>query len=369
MMTDPMTGALLASRLIQFAAVMALLGGTLFRLYAGIDRAGSDDVREAFDRWLWRVLLCATIVSLLSSIAWLAVQTAIMGDGWASALSGDTLAAVLLQTEFGRVWIGRLAIAGMLTIVVGFLYARGGATRGLLVVASLSALLVATLAGTGHAIMANGLRRAADVAIQSVHLIAASVWLGGLLPLGYVLGKARREPDVGWLVAAQSALPRYSLAGLLAVIALILTGLIISWSLVGEFSGLFATTYGQVLLAKVCVFLVMIGFALVNRTQLVPKVMAMRSSAAQHQPSLRTLWRHVAFEQGLGAIILVAVSGLGMLPPANHLDDVGSTGIEHFPESLAVREFSLTGVSSPRTRSHVTQRLIASVPALEGFMS
>jgi putative copper resistance protein D len=369
MMIDTMTGALLGARLIQFAAVMVLFGGTLFRLYAAIGRAGSDDVREAFDRWLWRVLLCATIVSLLSSIAWLAVQTAIMGDAWASALTGDTLAAVLLQTEFGRVWIGRLAIASILTIVVGFLYARGGATRGLLVVACLSALLVATLAGTGHAIMANGLRRAADVAIQSVHLIAASVWLGGLLPLGYVLGKARSEPEAGWLAAAQSALPRYSQVGILAVISLILTGLNISWSLVGEFSALFVTAYGQVLLAKVGVFLLMIGFALVNRTQLAPKVMAMRSSAAQHHSSLRTLWRNVAFEQGLGAFVLVAVSGLGMLPPGNHLDDVGSRRIEHFPESLAVREFSLAGVSSSRTRSHVTHRLIASVPALKGFMS
>src|SRR5713226_890745 len=131
---DPMTAALFAARLIQFASALVLLGAALFPVYAGDLLLSPDGLREAFDRWLWRTLLCAAVLSLLSSVAWLLVQSAIIGDGWSSALAGETLSTVLLETEFGRLWIGRLALAGLLTFAVLVVYRRRRMTTGPLLV-------------------------------------------------------------------------------------------------------------------------------------------------------------------------------------------------------------------------------------------
>lgn len=328
-MIDPTTVAMPTVRLIQFAAVMVLLGGSFFRVYACKDIDGTAKVHEILDQWLWRVFLYAAAVSLLSSVAWLLVQSAIMGGSWARAINPETLSTVLFQTEFGRLWVGRLVLAGLLTIIVMVHDARRSPITGSLTVASLSLLLVVSLAGTGHTTLANGMGRTVGVAVQAVHLLAGAVWLGSLLPLGYLLRRAQRDSDTPWLLAAQSALPRYSRAGLIAVIFLMLTGILTSWSLVGSFDALFQTTYGQLLLVKMVLFLFMVGFALVNRLSLMPKVMADRSHMARSYPSLIMLGRNVAFEQALGVAILALVGVIGTLPPGEDTSHLASARVEH----------------------------------------
>lgn len=360
MMIDPMTEAMPVVRVIQFGAVMVLLGGSLFRVYTCKYIDDTAKAHGAFDQWLWRVFLYASVVSLLSSVAWLLVQSAVMGDSWASATNPETLSRVLLQTEFGRLWIGRLALAGLLAIIVMVHDARRSPITGSLFVAGLSLLLVASLAGTGHTATANGMSRTVGVAVQAVHLLAAAVWLGGLLPLGFLLRKALRESDTAWLLAAQSALPRYSQAGLVAVILLILTGLPISWSLVGGIGALFQTAYGQLLLAKMGLFLFMVGFALVNRLSLMPKVMAGRSQLTRPYPPLITLVRNVAFEQAFGVAILALVGVLGTLPPGEDASQLAYARGEHsavMPTPEIGLEHEGTSVSSPQTIGFMEERI------------
>lgn len=359
-MIDSMTLAMLAVRLIHFVAVMVLLGGASFRVYACKDIDGTAKVHEIFDQWLWRVFLYAAAVSLLSSVAWLLVQSAIMGGSSARAINSETLSTVLFQTEFGRLWVGRLVLAGLLTIIIMVHDARRSPITGSLTVASLSLLLVASLAGTGHTALANGMGRTVSVTVQAVHLIAAAVWLGGLLPLGYLLQKARRESDSAWLLAAQSALPRYSQAGLVAVTLLVFTGLLISWSLVQGIGALVQTTYGQLLLAKIGLFLFMVGFALVNRLSLMPKVMAGKSQMARHHPPLIMLGRIVAFEQALGVVILALVSVIGTLPPGEDTSQLAYARVEHsavMPPSEIRFGHEETSWSSPQTIDFMEERI------------
>jgi copper resistance protein D len=309
-----MTDALFAARWTHFIAVVILLGSLSFRLYAADSFIGAEEVRHAFDRWLRRVLLLAAVVSLLSAIAWLLVQSAIMGDGWASGLSGETLTAVLFQTEFGRMWAGRLVVTVLVIIVLVF-YVRRSRTAGALGVAGLSLLLVASLAGTGHAMMDSGVDRIIDISVQAVHLLAVSVWLGGLVPLGYLLHSALQKPDASWLAVARSALPRYSHVGMAAVSLLTLTGIFMSSLLVGGIAGLFQTIYGQLLLAKIALFLIMVGVAVFNRVILLPKAVAATSHAAFAAVSMGNLWRNVVLEQALAILVLAVVSVLGTVPP------------------------------------------------------
>src|SRR5438105_9843682 len=153
MTPDSLPIALIAVRFVHFFAVLVLFGGVLFRVYADASLRSAGEVRSAFDRWLWHLLLFAGFISLLTSVAWLLVQTAIMSDSWADALSSGTVATVLFETDFGRVWAGRLVIAAF-TVLALLAFAKRTSRAGTVGVAGLSALLVGTLAGTGHA--ANG---------------------------------------------------------------------------------------------------------------------------------------------------------------------------------------------------------------------
>lgn len=315
-----MTGVLLVSRFVQFAAVIVLLGGSLFSLYAITGLSGVDEVEKVFERWLRRVLSSAAVFAFLSSLTWLSVEAAIMGDGWSNAVSSSTLSTVLLRTEFGRVWIVHLAIAGILLITLVTLGERMN-REAMTVIAGLSAVLVASLAWSGHAV--GGADPRMDLAAQVIHLLAASLWLGGLVPLGYVLLQARRD-TTAWLTVARFVLPRYSQAGLVAVSLLLLTGIFSSWSLVGSINALTGTPYGRVLLLKIALFALMACIALANRLDLMPKMMHPGASTDADK-SLVRLSRNVVLEQVLGITVLAAVSVLGVLPPGEHSENGDAT--------------------------------------------
>jgi putative copper resistance protein D len=90
--------------------------------------------------------------------------------------------------------------------------------------------------------------------------------------------------------------------------ALIGTGLINSWFLVGSVSSLLRTSYGQILLVKLALFAGMLSLAVANRFWLVPSMSELRSLASDDN--------QVFGEQALGVMILSIVSFLGTMQPA-----------------------------------------------------
>ena len=295
-----------AARFVHFASVTLLAGTTLFRFYAGLDASRVDaGIRLAFDAWLRRVVLFAASAALLSAIAWADSLTVSMGGGWEHALNPETFAAVLFDTSFGRVWVWRLVLAA-LVIVLAVVPPRGGRLPWVLIT-MLAVALVASIAGVTHAAMHRGGAGALHQAADAVHLICSGFWLGGLAALGFVLWSARR--DRHWIGFARFALPRFSRAGTIAIGLLLLTG-IINAVFLTSLKSLLATAYGLVLVGKICLFLVMLALALINRQILLPRLLAQRDAA-----SVTALFRNVGVEQTLGVLVLILVSILGMLPP------------------------------------------------------
>jgi len=306
-----MEAFLVASRLVHFAAAMVLFGASLFRLYAGMSFDFRDPAIGAFDRWLRRLLIIAALLALLSALAWLDALAATMSGEWGEALSAETIRTVLFDTAFGAVWKWRLGIAALL-IVVLFI---GRWTPSLdLAVFMLSAGLLLSLALVGHAATGEGAAGATHGAIHALHLAATAAWIGGLVPLGYLLGKAFARCDGAETRMALQALPRFSRAGYLAVSLILFSGVWLAWRMTGGFADLFGTLYGRVVLTKVGLFAAMTTAALVNRFYLWPRVAA-RPTTQSADHSLRLLWRSVAFEQGVALAILIAASVLGTLEP------------------------------------------------------
>jgi copper resistance protein D len=302
---------LIVSRLVHFAAAMFLLGASLFSLYAG----PSKGVGTPFDRWLKNTLLFAAVAAFLSALAWWDALAVSMGEGWADALNVETLRAVLFDTEFGRVWIWRLTIAALLIFTLLIARRSDWTSRFNLLVAGLAAALLASLAGVGHAAAQEGTTGAAHQAAQAIHLLAAGTWIGGLVPLSYVLGKTSSGRAGAWTPYALYALPRFSRVGYFAVSLVLFSGCWIGWQMIGGLSDLLTTFYGRVVLAKIFLFSLMTAIALSNRFYWMPRISAARPGARGKPDPLRLLWRSVIAEQGIALAALVAASVLGTLQP------------------------------------------------------
>ena len=96
-----------------------------------------------------------------------------------------------------------------------------------------------------------------------LHLCAAGVWIGGLVPLTIFLARVRASFSLGETVAR--VVHRFSTLSLCCVSVLVVSGISNSWLLVGSIYALFTTPYGGLLLFKLTLFAILIGFGARNR--------------------------------------------------------------------------------------------------------
>jgi len=303
---------LIVSRLLQFAAVIVVFGCGAFRLYglAFDTTTTSANALVTFDAWLWRVTIVGAIVALLSGLSLLLAVTANMAGSAAAALDPDAISTVLFDTSFGRVWCWRLLFAFLLIVACLAPLAR----RRISAILVLSLLLLVSLGWVGHAVEGQGVARLVHQINQMVHMLAAGLWLGGLVPLTWLLGRARSPSGAGWISVARDVVPRFSQMGYAAVALLAATGAINTLVLVGSAEALADTPYGRLLSLKVALFSVMVVLALINRFRLLPRLRREPPSSAP----IAALARSVLFEQALGLAVLAVVSVLGTWPPAIH---------------------------------------------------
>lgn len=292
-------GGLIVSRFLHYTAVLVLFGLSLFPLYAYPYRAGPQPARSGL-RAYW-FLLSAAVVALLSSLPWLAFTAANMAGNMGAALDWETLGPILHDTSFGFVWLARAALA---LLIIGLIVV--GRDRNRIAPALLAAALLASLAAVGHTQQTEGAASVIHAGADALHLLAAGAWIGGLLMLAHVLASGADD--------AEQVLMRFSGMGYVAVAILIASGLVNGWYLVGTLDALVSTPYGQLLIAKLCVFAGMLSLAVANRFWLVPALGS--DGGGAKQPVLDRLRRHVIAEEVLGLVVVLIVSALGTMEPA-----------------------------------------------------
>lgn len=168
---------------------------------------------------------------------------------------------------------------------------------GLLLLLAAAQLIM--LAGVGHAAMHDGVLGAFQRINHAIHLLSASWWVGGLLPLLVCMHMAHKPR---WRTPAMTAMMRFSRYGHLAVAAVLVTGvvnslLILGWSLPLE-SG-----YFRLLALKVGLVLVMVTLALINRYILVPRFDAVQATAQRW--FIQLTWLEVILS--VGVLLLVSI--------------------------------------------------------------
>ena len=253
---------------------------------------------------LTRLAVFSLITALCSGFVWLWLAIAGMnGTSPRESLQPGLFWMVLRETEPGRVWCVR---GGLTLLMAALLWETGrrgpvgAGPRWLLAVnAAVAGALNASLAFLGHAGATEGSRLI--LAGDLLHLMAASIWPAGLVPLVIVLRPLLKSEA---LPMACEVTRRFSTSSVAAVAALSLSGLSNSWFLVGSFPRLFGTPYGRLLLLKLALFAGMLVLGARNRQR--------------HLESPHRVLRNVWLEIVLGGAVLLVVGLMGITPPADY---------------------------------------------------
>ncbi|CAN7222297.1 copper homeostasis membrane protein CopD [Brevundimonas sp. LjRoot202] len=292
-MTEP---ALIGLRAIQYGAAALVLGVPAFMLYS---RAALADVRLG---WPSPSVRFGAVVLLLATLAALVAQTAVMAGSLAEAVKPGTLGVMVSGTALGTAYVVRAALAALaLLLALGL---RGDRLWWSLIVPAV--LIAASFAWTGHGGATEGVWRWPHLAADVVHAVAALIWIGALAAF---VALARRRSGADGLA---DALVGFASTGTIAVTALVLSGLVNAWVLVGPrgLPALLSTPWGLLLAIKLAAFAGMLALAALHRYRLAPAL-----SAAADASSLARLRRTLAAEFALGAVILCLVAAMGLLPP------------------------------------------------------
>ena len=156
--------------------------------------------------------------------------------------TGDAALAFTLSTAFGKALLVRLALTAAFAVLVARALRRPD--RRLVIAAGACVVgLIATWTLTDHS--RTGVQTWLGVPAASAHLLAMTLWFGGLaLLLTCVLGPRRRTPrsSPSSRGSARLALVCFAVLGA--------TGIYLAWRQSGELAALPATEFGRLLLIK-----------------------------------------------------------------------------------------------------------------------
>jgi copper resistance protein D len=271
--------------------LLSLFGASLFRCLIAPDPA---------DPVLRRCSALSLIAALGSGAVWFAMEAVSIGDAHSPAETLVLLWPVASDTRFGQVVVARFGLLLAAAVLLGLERGQPWAA------AAAAGLALALQASLGHAAAMGGSLGTVLLMTETLHLLAAGAWLGGLVPLLLVLRAAPRHE-------AAAAARRFAPLGLSCVVVLAATAAAQGFELVGGLAGLIGTAYGWTILIKLALFLALLAIAAVNRFQLTGALETGRAEQAR-----RRMIGTVGAETFLGLLVVIAAGFLASLPPGMH---------------------------------------------------
>ena len=303
-----------------FGGIALLLGAVVFAV--AIRPRGKRRSRADNLVWFgWILVFVATVAGVL-------LQGPYAGALPFSKVFDSSVVRTVLDTRYGHLAeIRLLFLIALLPLLWIVRESWRPPTWWWILAAPLGIGIAATPGLAGHAFV--GTWTPIAVPADTLHVIAMSVWLGGLAMLAFIVFD--HDPD-----AARSA-RRFSPVALTSVIVIVATGLFASWRQVGFSRDAFLdTTYGRLLLVKVAVFIALVALAAWSRriahTRQPASLSAMAvteaapPSTAPTDPSVRHLRWSVGGELVFGIAVLTITALLVNAQPARGALDVPFTG-------------------------------------------
>ncbi|MBO1000219.1 copper resistance protein CopC [Bacillus sp. SD075] len=216
------------------------------------------------------------------------------GVGWTDAFKVGYIKEVLNATNYGTVWIIEVLIMLLLFLVLYFML-ENSLNKSL---PFLSFIIIASLmickAFTGHTAAVPN--QVLAVLMDFLHLLSTALWIGGLMSLLVILpGLADRQAvQEDKKTFYWSIIQKFSKWAFLFVLILVVSGIYSSLQHVPTIHSLFNTTYGQLLLAKIGLMLIMVVLGGIH--------------FLRGKKQTKKLGYSVGMEFGLGIVILLVAA-------------------------------------------------------------
>lgn len=230
----------------------------------------------------WLALAWGVSNALLLLFSWADVVAAPVTSLPLRRLFTDTARTFPDATDF----MSSTALALVISVAISITQTR----RGAMVLLPLSLYNLVPMTLQGHAGHGTILKYS-----LIVHVIALSLWVGGLAAL---LAHARRDPE-----DLAVALPRFSTLALYCYIAVAATGLIASWELLQSFSAILGSRYGVLLMFKAAALIALGILGWWQRRRIVQRI-----RASEGPRSRRAFIRLAAAE----VVVMVVAVGLAV---------------------------------------------------------
>ncbi len=223
---------------------------------------------------------------------------------------GAQLGRFLIETEGGRTWL-ITAVAGAAITVLTFAVRSWTAT---LMVAILAIAALVPMGTQGH----SGEESHHDAAMMALilHIIAAAIWLGGLVLMIVIRPLVGRD-------AIATAMSRYSSMALAAFVVVAISGTVRAAIGVGAWENL-ATPYGAILLVKVGALLALGLLGAWYRRRLIGRM--------GEDAGSRRFWGLVALELAFMGIASGAAAALARTAPPTHLQPARGADARRDPD-------------------------------------
>ncbi len=255
---------------LEHISLAFCIGTLVCRLWVIAPAAGADvSDHENILRRMWLFFSVSVAVLFASSVADLIVRAAEMSGNPVPSVI-PVLPTVIFRTHYGRAWLIRIAALVLLSITVWTGRRYRGSRGFLFFVVALGLIISMTESATGHA------SDAGDFSLAEImdwlHLVAASVWGGGLFVLAVVMLPKIVESGDHAAPFIASVAARFSRIAGFAVGIIVLTALYHARVYVGSVDGLVKTPYGRTIIAKIVLFFFLLSLGTFNRYIIVPRL-------------------------------------------------------------------------------------------------
>jgi copper transport protein len=330
------TTRLLVARWAVFLSVMTAIG--LFALRIAIARPLVRAVKGTSLRAVSIAFVVASVAGLVAIPVYLDISTSI--DSLRSAFDVSALVPLFRVTAFGRGYLD-MEICFALFCAAAWValwldrpererrsIAELLATAGALLAAA-SVLVVPGAAG--HAAQTSP--RGASVLLDWAHLVAGSLWLGGLIGLLVLWGSLAAGKRVAGLAVA---VPRFSNVAFVSVLFLLASGTGATVIHMPILAALWETSYGKAILVKIGLLLAAILLGAVNLLRTKPRLVAARNDPDGGRPAASLLRTTISLETLLLVTAVFAAAVLSSFaPPAAALAKEGSALAKVGPGKVA----------------------------------
>ena len=263
---------------------------TKFALYLGVmTSAGTVMAMLMFRLERTRGLaMTFAVLGIVAAILAFSLRGAnLTGD--VSGLTDPEMLKLLWTTPVGTALLLRLV--GLSLLIAGLLMGRVGTWVSVLggVIAIWSFDQVGHVSGLETTLL--------DLALM-LHLLAVALWIGVLTPL------KRLASSSSTYASAADVGHRFGVVASASVPVLIIVGGYMGYQLVGSFTALVGTSYGQAMIIKVLLVGLLLGLAAANKLRFIPALRTGDSAVANHlSKSISVEWIVILAVLGMTAVL------------------------------------------------------------------